>query len=130
MRRSKQYSIIDHEILNSGYFHRLSHEALILYFFLVTVGDKNGKSYYSPARIIEILRLQSFKVSLLELTNLQLIIYRHPNFWVNNFKSDLTIQSINYLPKDDKKSVKIYAAKKGDLNSTRDIIRKLFLNEK
>jgi hypothetical protein len=130
MRRSKQYSIIDHEILHSGYFHRLSHEALVLYFFLVTVGDKNGKSYYSPARIIEILRLQSFKLSLLELINLQLIIYRHPNFWVNNFKSDLTIQSINYLPKDDKKSVKMHAAKKGDLNSTREIIRKLFLNEK
>lgn len=129
MRHSKQYSIIDHELLHRGYFHKLSHEALVLYFFLITVGDKDGKSYYSTNKIIQILRLNSYKTAVFELSNSELIIYRQPYFWVRNFEPSPSLGTLFSSSIEDTTRTMTYA-RKGDLNSTRQIIKKLFLNEK
>lgn len=85
MRESKQYSIVDHEVLHGGYFQSLSHEALVLYFFLITVGNKDGVSYYSETKIIEILKLSYYKIAVASLLKSKLIDYQRPYFRVKNF---------------------------------------------
>ena len=86
MRWAKSYSIVDHGLLHGGYFHRLSHEALSLYLFLVVVGDRDGKSYYGERSIADILRLKGnvFANAHRELVETGLISFRSPYFWVRN----------------------------------------------
>lgn len=86
MRRAKSYSIIDHAFLHGGYFHRLSHQALSLYLFLVVVGDRDGKSYYGENTIADILRLEgdTFRGARQELLGAGLISFCSPYFWVKN----------------------------------------------
>ena len=86
MRWAKSYSIIDHEFLHQEYFKSLSLEALALYFFLVVVGDRDGRSYYAERSIADSLRLspEKFQRALNDLTLLGLIDFRRPYFWVKN----------------------------------------------
>ena len=86
MRWAKSYSIVDHEFLHRGYFGNLSLEALALYFFLVVVADREGKSYYAERSIADSLRLspEKFQKALSDLTVLGLIDFRRPYFWVKN----------------------------------------------
>lgn len=55
--RTCTFGWIDHNFLHRGFFARLSHEELLLYFFLVTVADKNGVSFYDYERICLLLQL-------------------------------------------------------------------------
>lgn len=89
MRWAKSYSIIDHQILHGGYLHRLSHEAMVLYLFLVVVGDREGRSFYADTTIIDILRLDSTELSSarLELEKEGLIYYRWPYYSVRNIET-------------------------------------------
>jgi len=89
MRWAKSYSIIDHQILHGRYLHRLSHEAICLYLFLVVVGDREGKSFYSDVTIMDILRLTSteFNNARLELEKERLIYYRRPYWIVRNIEA-------------------------------------------
>jgi hypothetical protein len=57
MRSARSYSIVDHALYHGGYLHRLSHEAMALYLFLLVVGDRDGRSFYGEATLGEILRL-------------------------------------------------------------------------
>jgi len=84
MRRAKSYSIVDHAFLHGGYFHRLSHQALSLYLFLIVVGDRDGKSYYGEHTIADILRLKgdTFRGARQELLEAGLISFCSPYFWV------------------------------------------------
>jgi len=86
MRWARSYSIIDHEILHGGYLSRLSHEAMVLYLFLVVVGDRQGRSFYSDGSIREILRLSSplLEHAGRELVSEDLIYYRQPYWEVRN----------------------------------------------
>jgi regulatory protein YycH of two-component signal transduction system YycFG len=88
MRWAKSYSIIDHQILHGGYLHRLSHEAMVLYLFLVTVGDRDGRSFYAEVNIMEILRLDDGRLEAArrELLHEGLIDYRRPYWRVNNLQ--------------------------------------------
>ena len=86
MRWARSYSIIDHQILHGRYLHRLSHESMILYLFLVVVGDRQGRSFYSDRSVTEILRLS---VSALnhareELISEALVSYKRPYWEVKN----------------------------------------------
>ncbi len=56
MRWAKSYSIIGQEILQSGYLHRFCHESMILYLFLVVVGDRAWRSVYAGTTVMDILR--------------------------------------------------------------------------
>jgi hypothetical protein len=80
MRWARSYSIIDHQILHGRYLHRLSHESMILYLFLVVVGDQQGRSFYSDRSITQILRLSGPKLhhAREELISEGLISYRRP----------------------------------------------------
>ena len=86
MRWARSYSIIDHQILHGGYLHRLSHESMILYLFLVVVGDRVGRSFYSDLSITGILRLSgpALNHAREELISEGLISFRRPYWEVKN----------------------------------------------
>ena len=86
MRTARSYSIVDHELYHSGYLHRLSHEAMALYLFLVVVGDREGRSFYGEATLREILRLEGAALALARsaLVDEGLIDVRKPYWWVRS----------------------------------------------
>jgi hypothetical protein len=86
MRWARSYSIIDHQILHGRYLHRLSHESMILYLFLVVVGDRQGRSFYSDRSITEILRLSGPQLhhAREELISEALVSYKRPYWEVKN----------------------------------------------
>lgn len=55
--RACTFGWIDHNFLHRGFLARLSQEELLLYFFLVTVADRNGVSFYDYERICTLLKL-------------------------------------------------------------------------
>jgi hypothetical protein len=86
MRWARSYSIIDHQILHGRYLHRLSHESMVLYLFLVVVGDRQGRSFYSDRSIMEILRLNGPKLhhAREQLISEALASYKRPYWEVKN----------------------------------------------
>jgi len=83
-RQAKSYSIVDHYLLHGGYLSRLGHKTLVLYLFLVVVGDSEGRSFYSAVTVSNILRMRVEEVSfaLDELIREHLIDYKHPHWRV------------------------------------------------
>ncbi|MHC4316104.1 MAG: hypothetical protein ACYSW3_26985 [Planctomycetota bacterium] len=57
-RITGSFSWIDHRFVAGGFLRALSRDELLLYYFLVTVGDKNGVSFYSYDRICELLKIE------------------------------------------------------------------------
>lgn len=53
------FSFIPHRFLHGGFFASLSREELLLYFFLVVAGDRNGVSFYGLDAILTLLDLQN-----------------------------------------------------------------------
>jgi hypothetical protein len=51
------FSFIEHRFLHDGFWQALSNTELLLYFFLVVVGDRNGVSFYSYDRICSLLKI-------------------------------------------------------------------------
>jgi len=49
------FAFIEHRFLRDGFWSRLDHYELVLYFFLVMVGDRNGISFYCYDRICTLL---------------------------------------------------------------------------
>lgn len=49
---------IDHNFLHRGFLHRLAQEELLLYYFLITVADRNGVSFYDYERICQFLKMK------------------------------------------------------------------------
>lgn len=86
MRWAKSYSIVDHQLLHGGYLYRLSHEGMILYLFLVVVGNRKGMSYYADSTIMRIVRLscEELEGARSQLTKEGLIEYHKPYWWVKN----------------------------------------------
>ena len=86
MRQAKSYSIVDHQLLNARYLHRLSHQALALYLFFVVVGDREGRSFYSDSSIMGIMRFsaQEYAAARAELDQAGLIELRRPYVFVKN----------------------------------------------
>ncbi len=56
-RITGSFSWIDHRLLHQGFLQHMHSNDMLLYFFLVLVGDKNGISYYSYERMCDILKL-------------------------------------------------------------------------
>ncbi len=53
-------SWIDHRLLHDGFLAAMRADEMLLYFFLVLVGDCNGISFYSYDKICVILKLNFF----------------------------------------------------------------------
>lgn len=56
--RQCTFGWIDHNFLHRGFLNQLSQPELLLYYFLITVADKNGMSYYDYQRICQFLKLE------------------------------------------------------------------------
>ncbi|MCL5405259.1 MAG: helix-turn-helix domain-containing protein [Deltaproteobacteria bacterium] len=56
-RISGSFSFIEHRFLRGGFWQNLSHEELLLYFFLTLAGDRNGVSFYSYDKICALLKV-------------------------------------------------------------------------
>ena len=54
---SGSFSWIDHRILSSGFLQAMTTHEIVLYFFLVLVGDKNGISFYHYDKIYQLLKI-------------------------------------------------------------------------
>ena len=80
----QSFSWIDREILHRQILHRLAHEELILYFFLVLVSGPEGTSFWSYKSIAGILRLTVDEVieATRGLIKGDLVAFRFPIFQV------------------------------------------------
>lgn len=56
-RINGSFSFIEHRFLRSGFWRTLSHEELLLYFFLILASDRNGVSFYSYDKICSLLKI-------------------------------------------------------------------------
>jgi len=56
-RITGSFSWIDHRLLSDGFLSAMAAEEILLYFFLILVGDKNGVSFYSYDKICQFLKL-------------------------------------------------------------------------
>lgn len=54
------FSWLDHRLLSDGFLQEMSSQEILLYFFLVLVGDRNGISFYSHDRIRAYLKLDVY----------------------------------------------------------------------
>lgn len=52
------FSFIPHRFLTGGFWSALNPNELLLYFFLVLAGDRNGLSFYSYDKICTLLEMQ------------------------------------------------------------------------
>ena len=82
--RQCTFGWIDHNFLHCGYLNSLSHAELLLYYFLVTVADRHGVSFYDYGRICQLLNLEtdSYLNARDQLCKLSLIAYRNSVFQV------------------------------------------------
>lgn len=56
---SGSFSWIDHRIISNGFLAAMSRNEILLYFFLILVGDKNGISFYSYDKICNLLKIEA-----------------------------------------------------------------------
>lgn len=79
-----QFNWIDHRLVRDRHIGRVSHAALALYLFLVTVGDAQGLSYYSDGSIGRMLSLDApaLERARQELMAAKLIAYQRPLYQV------------------------------------------------
>lgn len=55
--RQCTFGWVDHNFLHQGFLNRLTPAELLLYYFLITVADRNGVSFYDYERICQFLKL-------------------------------------------------------------------------
>lgn len=79
-----QFNWVDHRLVRDKHIARVSHAALALYLFLVTVGDAQGLSYYSDASIGRLLSMEppALEHARRELIAAHLIAYQRPLYQV------------------------------------------------
>lgn len=56
-RITGSFSWIDHRLLTDGFLAAMTRDEMLLYFFLVLVGDKNGVSFYAYDTICQLLKM-------------------------------------------------------------------------
>ena len=78
------FSWIDHQLITGGFLTDLSSPAILLYFFLTAVSDRNGISYYYDDRICILLKidLSNLAEAREELIQVSLIAYKYPMYQV------------------------------------------------
>jgi len=79
-----QFSWIDRSWVRRGLLQGLPPETIALYFFLVTVADRLGLSFYSDRRICEMLSMdaESLRRSRADLVREDLVAYSYPLYQV------------------------------------------------
>jgi len=57
-----QFSWVDHRLVRERYIESITHQAAILYLFLITVADCQGLSYYSDASVMSRLSMDALTI--------------------------------------------------------------------
>ena len=85
----RSFSWVDHRLLRDGHLERLQPGEILLYFFLVLVGDGRGLSYYSPPAISRYLKLSDVELrhARRSLTERGLIAFESPLYQVLSLPS-------------------------------------------
>jgi hypothetical protein len=80
----RQFSWVDHHLVQHRHIDRLSHPAAALYLFLVTVADAGGLSYYSDESLTARLGMSddTLAEARKELTGNGLVAYRKPLYQI------------------------------------------------
>lgn len=80
----RQFSWVDHRLVQEHHIDRLSHPAAALYLFLVTVADARGLSYYADGTLSQRLCMEEtlFAKARAELTQRGLIAYKRPLYQI------------------------------------------------
>ena len=117
----KSFSWIDHRLIRDGHLERLQPPEILLYFFLVLVGDAEGLSYYSLPTITRYLKLslEALKGARQSLLERSLIAYSDPFYQVLALKE----------PEENKKLQERRrppAPKDGNPTSIEETLKKLF----
>lgn len=83
-RLPEQFSWIDQRLVRDRHIGRVSHPALALYLFLLTVADAQGLSYYSDTSIGNVLHIDvdHLQRARHELVTASLIVYQKPLYQV------------------------------------------------
>ena len=81
---SGSFSWIDHRLLHNGFLREMQPEEMLLYFFLVLVGDRNGVSFYGYDSILNILKmtLDQYIAARRRLVELSLIAFEDGRYQV------------------------------------------------
>lgn len=58
-RITGSFSWLDHRLVTQGFLETMTSIEMLLYFFLVLVGDKNGVSFYGYDKICRLLKLNA-----------------------------------------------------------------------
>lgn len=83
-RVPEQFSWVDHRVVRESYIDHLSHQASMLYLFLVTVGDAQGLSYYGDKTLCKRLQMDAAELegARKSLEDNRLVAYRKPLYQV------------------------------------------------
>jgi hypothetical protein len=57
--RGCTFGWVDHNFLHRGFLRNLTQDELLLYYFLITVADRNGVSFYDYERICQFLKMSA-----------------------------------------------------------------------
>jgi len=78
------FSWIEHRFVHDGFLAALSRDELLLYYFLVTVSDRHGVSYYDYEKICQLLKIEveAYVRAREALVRRQLIAYHNGVFQV------------------------------------------------
>lgn len=56
-RITGSFAFLPHRFISGGFMQSLGPDELLLYYFLVTVGDQHGISYYGAKRICSLIKM-------------------------------------------------------------------------
>jgi len=98
----EQFSWIDRGFVRRGLIHGLSTQAIALYFFLITVSDRLGLSFYSERRICELLSMDMERLTWArnELVGEELIAWSYPLYQVLALPAS-HVAPVSELPRGD-----------------------------
>ena len=84
------FSWIDHRFITGGFLRDLSAVEILLYFFLVSVSDRNGISFYHDDKICSLIKigLTSLGEAREGLIRRSLLAYEHPIYQVLSLPPD------------------------------------------
>jgi len=86
------FSWVDHRVLREGYLEVLLPEEMLLYFFLILVGDRHGLSFYATRSMAKILKVSAQKICTARrrLCEEGLIAYQKPLYQVLSLPESAT----------------------------------------
>lgn len=100
------FSWLDHRLLHDGYLAAMAPEEMLLYFFLVLVGNRHGVSFYSYEKICALLKLdlERFLWARDRLVRKSLIACQNGRFQVLQLpEKPMPLARTNWVPTDNRK---------------------------